>query len=779
MAEIVGGIEYTLSIDTAKLIRGEREASRSLSRLGDEGDRLGGRLKAVASAISVYAIALQALNAAKAADDMRLLAARVEVAAGSMQLGAEAMKSLQEISTRTQSSISANVDVFARLNQSMIQMGGTQADTLQLTELLGKAIKISGASAQESTAAMLQFGQALGSGKLAGDELRSLMETAPYLMRQLADGIGVPVGSLKKLGEEGKLTSDVVVAALGKAADQIDQDFQKFPQTIASAMTVVEDAAKRASEKFDDMTGTSAVLAGAAKGLGSVLDKLAQQFGDNTTEADKLGRSTLVQRWAENTSVVLSYVVDAAEFVTRGFRQMGAGLGGLAAAAGAAASGELGQARNILSMMADDIKAIGSAKFSGAKMREQFKAAAEFVGPQAPASLGYTPSKLRPTTTENDKKPKSAGKKEFDQVGYLAQQRARLADEYDKISILEAEEIRKNDLLLSKKQISEKTHAEYMAGIRREAAQQRQQLSQKELDDLVQSIQEEERLKDEADRREQQRQDDITRARQGAMAAIADATEDPVLRIRLEEERKLAELAAWQAKDLENTQLYQDAKTAIETQAAKAREDAAYTALQNQVSSASSAFGSIADITRGFAGEQNGIYRAMFAVSKGFAIAESIIKIQQGIANAAALPFPANIPAMATVAASTANIVSTISGTNFGGGRQYGGPVSADRLYRVNETGAPEMYTASNGTQYMLPTTNGQVTAANMIDDGGSVQWNIVVNNTASGTMASASVDQQSRTVQIAVTEVAQQISNNSGPVWSAMRGSTNLRSAR
>lgn len=778
MAENVGGIEYTLSIDTAKLIRGEREASRSLSRLGDEGDRLGGRLKAVASAISVYAIALQALNAAKAADDMRLLAARVEVAAGSMQLGAEAMKALQEISTRTQSSIAANVDVFARLNQSMIQMGGTQADTLQLTELLGKAIKVSGASAQESTAAMLQFGQALGSGKLAGDELRSLMETAPYLMRQLADGIGVPVGALKKLGEEGKLTSDVVVEALGNAADQIDQDFQKFPQTIASAMTVVEDAAKRASEKFDDMTGTSAVLAGAAKGLGTVLDNLAQQFGDNTTEADKLGRSTLVHRWAENTSVVLSYVVDAAEFVTRGFRQMGVALGGMAAAAGAAATGELSQARNILGMMADDIKAIGSAKFSGAKMREQFKAAAEFVGPQAPASLGYTPSKLKPATTEEEKKPKGAGKKEFDQVGYLAQQRARLADEYDKIAILEAEEIRKNDILLSKKQISQKTHAEYMAGIKQEAAQLRQQLAQKELDDLVQNIQAEERLKDEAERREQQRQDDITRARQGAMAAIADATEDPVLRIRLEEERKLAELAAWQAKDLENTKLYQDAKTAIETQAAKAREDAAYAALQNQVSSASNAFSSIADITQNFAGKQSGIYRAMFAVSKGFAIAESIVKIQQGIANAAALPFPANIPAMATVAASTANIVSTISGTNFGGGRQYGGPVSADKLYRVNERGAPEMYTASNGTQYMLPTANGQVTAANKIEGGGSVQWNIVVNNTASGTMASASVDQQSRTVQIAVTEVANQISSNSGPVWSAMRGSTNIRSA-
>ncbi|PSW53066.1 hypothetical protein C0W50_19855, partial [Photobacterium leiognathi subsp. mandapamensis] len=72
-------------------------------------------------------------------------------------------------------------------------------------------------------------------------------------------------------------------------------------------------------------------------------------------------------------------------------------------------------------------------------------------------------------------------------------------------------------------------------------------------------------------------------------------------------------------------------------------------------------------IAKTFAGKQSGIYKAMFAASKAFAIAESIIKIQQGIANAASLPFPANIPAMATVAASTMSIVSTISGTEMKG----------------------------------------------------------------------------------------------------------------
>lgn len=780
MAEIVGGIEYTLSIDTAKLLRGEREASRSLDRLGNEGDRLGGRLKAVAGAISVYAIALQALNAAKAADDMRLLAARVEVAAGSMQLGAEAMRALQEISTRTQTSVSANVDVFARLNQSMIQMGGTQADTLQLTELLGKAIKVSGASAQESTAAMLQFGQALGSGKLAGDELRSLMETAPYLMRQLADGIGVPVGALKKLGEEGKLTSDVVVAALGKAADQIDQDFQKFPQTIASAMAVVEDASKRASEKFDDMTGTSAVLAGAAKGLGSVLDQLAQQFSDNTSEADKLGRSTLVQRWAENTSVVLSYVVDAAEFVTRGFRQMGTALGGLAAAAGAAATGELSQARNILGMMADDIKAIGSAKFSGAKMREQFKAAAEFVGPQAPAGLGYTPSKLKPQKAEEEKKPKGAGKKPLDQVAYMADMRSKAASEWDKIGIDEAESIRKADLLLKSKELSEVNHAETVQLIRAAAARNRQEISQKELDDLIQSITTEERFRDEAAARQLQKEQQQAQAEMAARQLIADAAGDPVEKIRLEEEAKLAAQQAAYDQQLISLETFEQAKAAIKAKAA-ADEQAIQDA--NNVMSVQ-LMGKMTDdvlsILQKSGKERTAMGKALFLATKALAVAEIIMNTEVAATKVQAQTGVFGIPMATLIRAqgyASAGMVAGMAVADVAG-RAYGGPVSADNLYRVNERGAPEMYTAANGTQYMLPTANGQVTAANKIEGGGSVQWNIVVNNTATGTMASASVDQQSRTVQIAVTEVAQQISSNSGPVWSAMRGSTNIRSA-
>lgn len=71
-------------------------------------------------------------------------------------------------------------------------------------------------------------------------------------------------------------------------------------------------------------------------------------------------------------------------------------------------------------------------------------------------------------------------------------------------------------------------------------------------------------------------------------------------------------------------------------------------------------FGSMADLTGEFAGEQSALYKTMFAVQKAAAIAQSIVAINTGIAQAAAVPFPANLAAMASVAAATAGIVSNI-----------------------------------------------------------------------------------------------------------------------
>lgn len=100
---------------------------------------------------------------------------------------------------------------------------------------------------------------------------------------------------------------------------------------------------------------------------------------------------------------------------------------------------------------------------------------------------------------------------------------------------------------------------------------------------------------------------------------------------------------------------------AINRQAAMDARDAWVESQSAILTTMSGAFGDLASSIKGFAGEQSAAYKVMFAASKAFAIADSIIKIQQGIANALALPWPANIPAIATVVAEGASIISAIN----------------------------------------------------------------------------------------------------------------------
>lgn len=86
-----------------------------------------------------------------------------------------------------------------------------------------------------------------------------------------------------------------------------------------------------------------------------------------------------------------------------------------------------------------------------------------------------------------------------------------------------------------------------------------------------------------------------------------------------------------------------------------------------QLSATEETFGSLADLARGFAGEQSGIYRTLFAIEKAASVARATVAIQTGIAEAAANPWPTNLGAMASVAAATAGIVGAISGVNIKG----------------------------------------------------------------------------------------------------------------
>ncbi|HHG0625453.1 TPA: hypothetical protein ACPUGO_004746 [Klebsiella pneumoniae] len=190
---------------------------------------------------------------------------------------------------------------------------------------------------------------------------------------------------------------------------------------------------------------------------------------------------------------------------------------------------------------------------------------------------------------------------------------------------------------------------------------------------------------------------------------------DPLAQINLQEQQKLEALAKYQEIDKQNTQLYEDAKTAIMQQAAYQRqailqqEQQTYQQNMSSLLGESSNFaGSLADAIGQAAGKSSAAYQALFAISKGFAIAQASLNLQTAISNAMAIPWPANIPAIAQALSAGTQIVSAISGINYSGGRKNGGPVSSGNIYPVGEGNLPEFMQTSKGL-FMIPGDDGRV----------------------------------------------------------------------
>ncbi|HDZ0380688.1 TPA: tape measure protein [Klebsiella pneumoniae] len=190
---------------------------------------------------------------------------------------------------------------------------------------------------------------------------------------------------------------------------------------------------------------------------------------------------------------------------------------------------------------------------------------------------------------------------------------------------------------------------------------------------------------------------------------------DPLAQINLQEQQKLEALAKYQEIDKQNTQLYEDAKTAIMQQASYQRqaillqEQQTYQQNVSSLLGESSNFaGSLADAIGQAAGKSSAAYQALFAISKGFAIAQASLNLQTAISNAMAIPWPANIPAIAQALSAGTQIVSAISGINYSGGRKNGGPVSPGNIYPVGEGNLPELMQTSKGL-FMIPGDGGRV----------------------------------------------------------------------
>lgn len=176
--------------------------------------------------------------------------------------------------------------------------------------------------------------------------------------------------------------------------------------------------------------------------------------------------------------------------------------------------------------------------------------------------------------------------------------------------------------------------------------------------------------------------------------------------------------------------------------------------------------------------ERSSLAKAVFLAERAIAVATIIMNTEVAAAKAGAQLGIWGIPLAAMIRVSgyaSAGLVAGQAIAEVSGGRQYGGPVSAGSMYRVNETGRPEMFVGAGGKQYLMPTTSGQVIPAEQVGGTGGMVFEFRVINQMPGAQVSQRQGADGRP-ELVISEVAAQIAEHRGPVWGALAGSTNVR---
>jgi tape measure domain-containing protein len=261
------------------------DASHQLQRISKETDALTTSFKRLAaSAISIGT----GFEVLKLADTYRLLQNRLRL----VTEGTEELKTvtdeLVETALKTRTSFQSTADLYARLARSSRELGLSQKEIIDFTETISKSIRISGSTSQEAAAGVIQFGQALASSRLSGDEFRSVVEQMPRLAQAIAEGMGVGIGRLREMGQAGELTTDQVLGALRKAAPEIAAEFEKMVPILSEAMTNLNTSIQVSVGRFDEMLGLTTMLASAVMTAADEIELLSSILFGTAEEGEKL-----------------------------------------------------------------------------------------------------------------------------------------------------------------------------------------------------------------------------------------------------------------------------------------------------------------------------------------------------------------------------------------------------------------------------------------------------------------------------------------------------------
>ncbi len=268
-----------ISIDARNAERTAKALNSELQGITNNGNKavsqtnaLGASMQALAGYMAGVVTVGAAINKIDAYTNLQN---RLKLVTNSQQELNKAMNDTFKIAQSSYQTWDSVVQVYQRFSDNAKTLGINMEQTAKLTETVSKAVAVSGASTQAAEAALTQFGQALASGTLRGEELNSILEQTPALAKAIAQGMGITVGQLRSVAAEGKITGDVLVDALTKSADSVEQLFAKTDVTISQSIGLLSNELTKFIGEAGQSSGAANLLAGSIKLLSENLSLLA------------------------------------------------------------------------------------------------------------------------------------------------------------------------------------------------------------------------------------------------------------------------------------------------------------------------------------------------------------------------------------------------------------------------------------------------------------------------------------------------------------------------
>lgn len=264
-------VEFAIDVvvDPSKSNRGIKQVENNLEGLNKSADRTGQLLSRAFAGIGGIYIA-QRLG--QMADTWSDLSARVKIATGSQEAATVVMDRLSQMARRTYSSLQLTAESYLLNSNALKELGYSTNQSLDFVEAINNALVVSGAKGQRAESVMNALSKSMALGKLSGDNLNTVLASGGRIAEVIASSMGVTTTQLRSLGEQGKITGDVIYRSLVSNLGLLREQADGMPATIGDAFTLLQNSVLTAVGSFDKAHGISLALSSAIISLADNLD---------------------------------------------------------------------------------------------------------------------------------------------------------------------------------------------------------------------------------------------------------------------------------------------------------------------------------------------------------------------------------------------------------------------------------------------------------------------------------------------------------------------------